>query len=140
MGIDPGFGSSAFGICVTQFINGKVEVIYAEEFSRTDYQEMVNLFWEIKEKVNHISNVYVDASFPAIIKTLKRQVNEADDWEYVKQKMEYAKKNRLDLEDMMIVIPVAFGNNGGVELLQNAKMIHEHPSKLIKNLGVKPIN
>ncbi len=26
---------------------------------------MVNLFWEIKEKVGHPSNVYVDASFPA---------------------------------------------------------------------------
>lgn len=80
MGIDPGFGSSAFGICVTQFNNGKVEVIYADEFNISSYEEMVNLFWEIKEKVGNLTNVYVDASFHAIIKTLKKEVGEADDW------------------------------------------------------------
>ncbi len=79
MGIDPGFNSSAFGICVTQFNNGKVEVISLDEFNRSSYEDMINLFWEIKEKVGNSTNVYMDVSFPAIIKTLKKEAGEAND-------------------------------------------------------------
>jgi hypothetical protein len=32
MGIDPGFGSSPFGIVITQWTDGQTHVLYAEEF------------------------------------------------------------------------------------------------------------
>lgn len=52
-------------------------------------------------------------TIPAIIKTLKKEVGEADDWEFVKKTIEYCRKNRMDIENAMVVVHVAFGNNGG---------------------------
>jgi len=37
MGIDPAWGSSAFGIVVTQWADGIVEIMHAEEYHRPDY-------------------------------------------------------------------------------------------------------
>jgi hypothetical protein len=39
MGIDPGFGSSPFGIVVLQFSDGVLQVLYADEFERPRYEE-----------------------------------------------------------------------------------------------------
>lgn len=39
MGIDPGFGSSSFGIVIVQRMDGTIQVVYAEEFERPDYNE-----------------------------------------------------------------------------------------------------
>ena len=41
MGIDPGFGSSPFGIVVLQFSDGVLSVLYADEFERPRYEEML---------------------------------------------------------------------------------------------------
>ena len=32
MGVDPGFGSSAFGIVVTRLVNEKIQIIFADEY------------------------------------------------------------------------------------------------------------
>ena len=42
MGIDPGFGSSPFGIVVIQFSDGILQVLYADEFERPRYEDMIN--------------------------------------------------------------------------------------------------
>ncbi len=42
MGIDPGFGSSPFGIVIVQFSDGVIEVLYADEFERQRYEDMYN--------------------------------------------------------------------------------------------------
>ena len=44
MGIDCGFGSSAFGIVVTRLVNNKIQVVFADEFERPDYNEMLVKF------------------------------------------------------------------------------------------------
>src|ERR671923_217713 len=41
IGIDPGFGSSKFAIVITQFQNGIIQVIYAEEFERPNFRVMI---------------------------------------------------------------------------------------------------
>jgi hypothetical protein len=41
MGIDPGFGSSAFGVVVTQFLDGQIPIMYAEEYQRPDFNQML---------------------------------------------------------------------------------------------------
>ena len=40
MSIDPANGSSAFGIVATQFVDGIVQILHAEEYQRLDYNEM----------------------------------------------------------------------------------------------------
>jgi hypothetical protein len=41
MGIDPTYGSSSFGIVVTQFVNGQVQVLHAEEYKRPNFNEIL---------------------------------------------------------------------------------------------------
>ena len=47
MGIDPAYGSSAFGIVVTQFVDGQVQVLHAEEYKRPDFNEMLEKVWNL---------------------------------------------------------------------------------------------
>jgi hypothetical protein len=44
-GVDAGFGRSKFVIVVTQFVNGKIQVIFAEEYERPNFQAMINRSW-----------------------------------------------------------------------------------------------
>ena len=37
IGVDAGFGSSKFAIVVTQFVDGKIQVIFAEEYERPNF-------------------------------------------------------------------------------------------------------
>jgi hypothetical protein len=48
VGVDAGFGSSNFAIVVTQFVDGKIQVIFAEEYERPNFAAMINRIWEIK--------------------------------------------------------------------------------------------
>jgi len=50
MGIDPAWGSSAFGIVITAVVDGIVLVLYAEEYKRPDYNEMLRTVFELIRK------------------------------------------------------------------------------------------
>ena len=41
MGLDPGFGSSNFGVCITELVDGMVNVLHAEEYHRPDFNSMI---------------------------------------------------------------------------------------------------
>ena len=41
MGIDPAYGSSAFGIVVTEWADGIVQIMHAEEYHRPDHLELL---------------------------------------------------------------------------------------------------
>jgi hypothetical protein len=74
MGIDPAYGSSAFGIVVTQWVDGIVQILYAEEFHRPDYNEMLYTVYSLMSKYS-IDMVYVDGANPSFIKSLKLQID-----------------------------------------------------------------
>jgi predicted RNase H-like nuclease len=46
MGIDPAWGSSAFGIVVTQWADGTIHIMHADEYRRPDYNEMLLLYMD----------------------------------------------------------------------------------------------
>ena len=46
MGIDPAYGSSAFGIVVTQWVDRMVQIFYAEGYHRPDYNEMQSQYMD----------------------------------------------------------------------------------------------
>jgi hypothetical protein len=50
MGIDPAWGSSAFGIVVTQWIDNHIQIMHAEEYHRPDYNEMLSTVYELMSK------------------------------------------------------------------------------------------
>jgi hypothetical protein len=123
-GIDSGFGSSNFAIVGTQFVNNKIQVIFAEEYHRPNFQTMINRIWEIKQKCGYISNIYVDAANPEVWESLKREFDEQYDIQYVRDKFAYCKKYNLHIEDYMKIVPVPFSVEGA-KLLAHAKWIME---------------
>ena len=79
IGIDPGFGSSKFAIVITQYVDGKIQVIHAEEYDRHNFAAMINIIWQLKSKCGYISNIYniyVDAANPEVWESLKREFEE----------------------------------------------------------------
>jgi hypothetical protein len=123
-GVDAGFGSSKFAIVVTQFVNGKIQVIFAEEYERPNFAAMINRIWEIKQQCGYISNIYCDAANPEIWESLKREFDERSDNQYVRDQFAYCKKYNLHIEDRMIIVPVPFSVEGA-HMLQHAKYIME---------------
>ena len=130
MGIDPGYAN--FAIVVTQFVNERIEVIFAEEYERehANFNIMIDRVWEIKQRCGHLSNIYVDAANPVVWDALKREFNEPYNDQYVKDKIAYCKKNNIDVENRMFIVPVPF-NPEGAEMLQHTKSLLEDPENLL---------
>jgi hypothetical protein len=124
VGIDPGFGSSRFAIVITQYVDGKIQVIHAEEYDRPNFTVMINTIWQLKQKCGHISNIYVDADNPEVWESLKREFNEPFNQQYMSEQIAYCKKYNLHLEDRMKIVPVPFSVEGA-HMLQHAKWLME---------------
>lgn len=52
LGLDPGWGSSAFGVCLLQVANGRIEVLIADEYESPRYQEMAEKVMDIIRGLN----------------------------------------------------------------------------------------
>jgi hypothetical protein len=57
IGIDPGFGSSKFAIVITQYVDGKIQVIHAEEYDRPNFTDMIDKMLQLKQQCGYISNL-----------------------------------------------------------------------------------
>ena len=139
LGLDPGWGSSAFGVCLLQVANGRIEVLIAEEFERPRYQDMAEKVIDIIRGLNrrnidpdYLDNckIYVDAANPEFITTLKELVGETTRWEYIQDKILYCKKHNLDLARYMNVVPVAFSTSAK-DMLVHTKELLEYEKPLI---------
>ncbi len=124
MGIDPGFGSSPFGIVVIQFSDGILQVLYADEFERPRYEDMINKVADLYSMFTNIKNIFVDAANPELISSLKREVAlERDNWAYVQEKMAYCKKHQIDINRQMKVVPVPFSTEGKNMLIHTKELL-----------------
>ena len=133
IGIDPGFGSSKFAIVVTQYVDGKIQVIHAEEYDRPNFAAMINTIWELKQKCGYISNIHVDAANPEVWESLKREFNEPFNQQYMSSQIADCKKYNLHLEDRMTIVPVPFSIEGAI-MLQHAKWLMEETEEDGKQL------
>src|SRR5918995_2821274 len=50
VGLDPAWGSSAFGIVVTQWVDNHIQVLHAEEYIKPDFDEMVDITLALTSK------------------------------------------------------------------------------------------
>jgi hypothetical protein len=121
MGIDPAFGSSAFGIVVTQRVDGQIQIMHAEEYQRPDFNEMLDVVWGLLRRFVKIHKIYIDGSNPSFIRALKIQIGEDERYEEV---IKEAKSIRLDYEHDMDVVPVSFAAEHR-SMLGNCKMFLE---------------
>ncbi len=84
MGIDPGFGGSAFGIVITAYRDGKIHILLADEFERPSYEEMLDKCWHLIKSLK-IKKIYVDASVLSFIKSLKITLGERANYDTIKK-------------------------------------------------------
>jgi hypothetical protein len=126
IGIDPGFGPSNFAIVATQLVDGKIQVIYAEEYGRDEagFSEMIEEVWRLKQRCGHITNIYCDAANPELWQALKKEFNEPFNEQYIADKKAECKKYNLHIEDRMFVVPVPFSIEGA-HMLQHTKWLLE---------------
>jgi hypothetical protein len=106
MGIDPAWGSSAFGIVVTQFVDRIVQIVHAEEYHRPDYNEMLSTVYGLMSKYD-VYKVYIDGANPSFIKSLKLQIGEDADYDRVIARYRAEKLGGNWSQDMKMV-PVNF--------------------------------
>jgi Terminase RNaseH-like domain len=131
MGIDPAYGSSAFGIVVTEWVDGIVQVMHAEEYHRPDYNEMLSTVYSLMSKYN-VDKVYIDGANPSFIRSLKLQIGEDADYDKVIARYKAEGLGNNWSENMRIV-PVNF-NKEHKAMLGHCKMILEQePEKIAIN-------
>ena len=104
-GIDPAWGSSAFGIVITRFVDGRIQILYADQFERPDFNEMIQKVWELYMKFQFdgsVDRIYVDSANPSFIRSLKLALGEREDYERViEQRRTFSSKLWQDIETMM---------------------------------------
>jgi len=130
MGIDPAYGSSSFGIVVVQFVDGQLQILYAEEYKRPDFDEMLEKVWDLLVKYS-IEKVMIDGANPSFIRSLKINLGERPDYENEKK----------ELYKYMKVEPVSFAKDhramlGHCKLLLEQGYVAINPAfdKLITSL------
>lgn len=129
MGVDPGFGSSAFGIVVTRFVDGKAQIIFADEFSRPDYDEMLQLVLELRTRYG-VDKIYLDGANPEFCKSIKMHIGERSNPLHYTELIQRAKKNKRPVEIYMKVIPVHFSREHK-SMLAHSKMVLERGGLMI---------
>lgn len=151
MGLDPSPGSSGFGVCITELVDGIVNVVYSEEIPAPDFDEMVetavNLGNEYNIRLSNGRNIFVDGSNPAFIRALKFRLHE--DTQYLEQIARWKSENGMIAETVswlmpnMFVIPTNFAkyhkemlahSKGVLELAGGAIAINEGHTKLLTAL------
>ena len=122
MGIDLGFGSSAFGVVVTQISDKQIQILEAEEYYRPDFNQMLGIVWSLLQKYGRtISKIYVDGANPSFIRALKLQMGEDEEYDQV---IKVCKASHRDYEMDMTVVPVNFSLEHK-SMLSNVKMLME---------------
>jgi hypothetical protein len=122
MGIDPGFGSSAFGVVVTQMSDKIIQVLEAEEYYHPDFNQMLSIIWGLLQKYGRtIGKIYIDGANLSFIRALKLQMGEDEDYDEI---IKECKAKKRDYEFEMDVIPVNFSMEHK-SMLGNVKMLME---------------
>ena len=92
---------------------------------------MINKVEDLYNSFTNIKNIFVDASSPELISSLKREVaNERDNWAYVQEKMPYCKKHHIDINRHMKVVPVPFSSEGK-NMLIHTKELFEFETPIV---------
>jgi len=70
IGVDPGYGSSEYGIVAMQKYKNKYTVIHTESLARSSYIDAINTVEKIAQRF-HIRKIFVDGSAPELVKDLR---------------------------------------------------------------------
>ena len=116
MGIDPGFSTSKYAICITNYNNQnkQIEIIYAREFPQASPAEMTKKAWDLAVRYN-VTCVFVDASQNGPIRDLKYAYGER--WRDYEEHVKEVRAEGRNLAERMRVVPVAFDQHTAGEMI-----------------------
>jgi hypothetical protein len=137
VGLDPGFGSSAFGVCITELVDGMVNVLHAEEYPRPDFNEMIettiNLLLKYNITFEGRSRIFVDGANPSFIRALKTRVSEDENYENLTDHLKTSYGANFGLQSLifnMFVVPIHFSKEHR-NMLAYAKKLMEYGSGVV---------
>jgi hypothetical protein len=122
-GVDIGAGSSKTGIVITQYVNKKIQIIYAKQFDRPILTDLTE---EIIRLTNRHPNcrIFVDASNPLATTELKYLVQDFDARTYAADKR-YVNDINQQFDYRLKVFPVNF--------LQTHKPMLSHLNEILQS-------
>ncbi|HEY6668210.1 MAG TPA: hypothetical protein VI033_03565 [Candidatus Nitrosopolaris sp.] len=131
IGIDPGFGSSRFAICITRYVDSQIQVIAAKQFDRPMQTDMIDLIVELL-RVHPLSRVFIDSSAAGLIQELKYKVNDWDYRSYAQDDDRFIVDINQRFDDSIKINPVIFQ--------KTHKQMLEHLNSLLvsKQLKIHP--
>ena len=99
--VDPAWGgSSKFAIMVSQFMDGRIQILYASEFDRPEPNDMEQLLLDLAHKyalfteAGQNGQIIVDGANVSLIKSLKHKLNEYTHYEEEKPEDQIWKRVR----------------------------------------------
>jgi len=122
MGIDPGFGSSKFGIVISQAYHSRIEIVYAQEFETSRPTRMLEVATELCSQFR-VDTIFVDGSNPGVISDLKERMGEDFRKESWERDLLKAKKIGANPRDYMKVIPIVFTRERAAEMLTHMQRL-----------------
>ena len=92
--------------------------------------------WSINQESLESVKIYVDASAPEFVRSLKVLVGEDDNPSYIKEQLDFCKKNDLNPADYMTVVPVPF-NPEAKNMLIHTKELLEYEARPLIGINSK---
>jgi hypothetical protein len=150
IGLDPGFGSSPYGVVITEIRDSYINVVYANEFERPNYNEMVRKVVKLTQlfdiRFQNGGRIYVDSANADVMGTLKETFYENTRYDQEIAHYKSLFKSEYDLEVLqnnMFIIPVPFRQyhremlahlKGLLEYQDGVVAIHPRHEKVITSL------
>jgi hypothetical protein len=79
MALDPAWGStSKHGVVISQFIDRRVVIVYAREYTKPDIFDMVVELRRLSNQIGHVTNTLIDSNNPEAISSLRRELEKID--------------------------------------------------------------
>jgi hypothetical protein len=131
---DQGYVSSKFAILIAQWepYKKRIEILKAEEIEMPTYEQMLNRLLRYRAEYGNVLNIGVDAtSRMEFAMSLKERIGESNRWPYIKERMEYAKKQGLDIAKMMHVVPFLFSTESKSFMSSHSRRVLDDPRGLI---------
>jgi hypothetical protein len=130
--LDPGFGSSAFGVCITELVDGVINVLHADEYPKPQFDDMIKTTVRLLDRYDiRFTNgcrIFVDGANPSFIRALKDKVDEDTNYEHqiAYYRKAYPSVYTLQfLQQNMFVIPVNFSTHHR-DMLAHSKEMMEY--------------
>jgi hypothetical protein len=98
---------------------------------KPSYEQALNHIFELKEQYGNILNIGFDASRPELGRSLKRMLEENDDWEYIQREIERCRKDGIHPGTVMKVVPVSFTLQNKINMTYHLRKMLDDPNSRI---------